>query len=453
VFRDLRTNVVLVVMNRPQLASNYLNTNMRTCQEQTFVKYRLSMPELVKIEPRYLRSAIEFAVAIAAEAQKRKLSIPFPSELKTQFSKSRIPSGSLGRLRRVIEADDAFRKRVAVGVTPELVDEVGTLWLQRPTNWETDAASLIAAIESAEQEAGLDAALRTSEKRRVAAEQAAVRTRAELVSLTADRDSREGEIDMLRADLTKADEAISEVRSETVDVRNEARHARDRESAALTKLQAATAELEQIRRSATAESGSRPEEPPSSGFASSNEVEIAAAVLAARALADQLASLLDERADVAPDESKRPDQRKALPLPGGVISSSAEAALFFARSDAEILIDGYNVAKLGWPRLDLEAQRNTLLDAVENLVRRFGADITVIFDGASVVGAHTGRRRLTRVVFSPEGVTADDVIRDEVRRIPTSHSVVVVTNDAEIVRDVRAEGANSLPSNALLAIF
>ena len=98
------------------------------------------MPELVEIEPRYLRSAIEFAVAIAAEAQKRKVSIPFPGELKTQFSKSRIPSKSLGRLRRAIEADDVFRQRVALGVTPELVDEVGTLWLTQPTNWEADAA-------------------------------------------------------------------------------------------------------------------------------------------------------------------------------------------------------------------------------------------------------------------------------------------------------------------------
>jgi hypothetical protein len=29
----------------------------------------------------------------------------------------------------------------------------------------------------------------------------------------------------------------------------------------------------------------------------------------------------------------------------------------------------------------------------------------------------------------------------------------VVTNDAEIVRDVRADGANVVPSNALLAIL
>jgi predicted RNA-binding protein with PIN domain len=408
------------------------------------------MPELVEIEPRYLRSAIEFAVAIAAEAQKRKMSIPFPSELKTQLSKSRIPSKSLGRLRRAIEADDVFRQRVALGATPELVDEVGTLWLKQPTNWETDAAKLIAGIESAEQEAGLEAALRTSEKRRLAAEQLAVRTRADLVGLAEGFDSRESEIDVLRADLTKADDLLSEMKAEIIDVRNESRHARDRESAAVTKLQVAIAELEQVRRSSEQDEQSIPESVPS------NEIEIAAAAKTARDLADQLASLLPDTARgsrVEPSRPTRLERRQLLPLPGGVISSSAEAALFFVRSDAEILVDGYNVAKLGWPRLDLEAQRNTLLDAVENLVRRYGADITVIFDGASIVGAHTGRRRLMRVVFSPEGVTADDVIRDEVRRIHATHSVVVVTNDAEIVRDVRADGANALPSNALLAVM
>ena len=100
----------------------------------------------------------------------------------------------------------------------------------------------------------------------------------------------------------------------------------------------------------------------------------------------------------------------------------------------------------------LEQQRDVLLDAVENLARRFGTDITVVFDGASVVGAHTTRRRLVRVVYSPEGV-ADDVIRDEVRRLPTSRAVVVVTDDNEIIRDVRAEGANTVPSNAFVAIL
>ena len=48
---------------------------------------------------------------------------------------------------------------------------------------------------------------------------------------------------------------------------------------------------------------------------------------------------------------------------------------------------------------------------------------------------------------------ADEVIRDGVKRIPANHAVVEVTNDAEVVRDVRVDGANVVPSNALLAIL
>jgi rRNA-processing protein FCF1 len=50
-------------------------------------------------------------------------------------------------------------------------------------------------------------------------------------------------------------------------------------------------------------------------------------------------------------------------------------------------------------------------------------------------------------------VIADDVIRDEVRRLPTGRAVVVVTNDAEIVADVKALGVNVVPSNAFIAVL
>ena len=94
-----------------------------------------------------------------------------------------------------------------------------------------------------------------------------------------------------------------------------------------------------------------------------------------------------------------------------------------------------------------------LLDAIENLARRYGSDITVVFDGADVVGASADRRRIVRVVFSPDDVIADDVIRDEVKRLPASRQVVVVTNDQEIIRDVRSMGANTLSSDQLLSLM
>jgi predicted RNA-binding protein with PIN domain len=117
-----------------------------------------------------------------------------------------------------------------------------------------------------------------------------------------------------------------------------------------------------------------------------------------------------------------------------------------------VLVDGYNVAKGKWPGLELAEQRRLLIEAAENLVRRLGTDITIVFDGADVVGASSAARRLVRVRYSPAGVTADDVIRDEVAGVPADLGVVVVTDDAAIVADVRAAGANVIASPAFAAL-
>jgi hypothetical protein len=265
------------------------------------------------------------------------------------------------------------------------------------------------------------------------------------------------EIDDLRAELAKSEEIVSEIRTELLDIRMDVRHARDREAAMATKMATANDQLAEALRQIAMHGAVPVAEPAPPELVLDNSAEVAAAASAARALAEQLEALLFVPMAVEGATRRargnRPINRTPVALPGGVIGSSAEAAEHLVRSDAQMLIDGYNVAKLGWPNRALERQRSALLDALENLARRFGTDVTVVFDGASIVGAHADRRRLVRVVYSPEGVIADDVIRDEVRRLPTNRAVVVVTNDAEIVRDVRADGANVVPSNSLLAIL
>jgi predicted RNA-binding protein with PIN domain len=299
----------------------------------------------------------------------------------------------------------------------------------------------------------------------VAAEQVAVRAQATLVEQQFRIDSLTAEIDVLRADLVKALDALNESRSELVDVRNEARHARDREAALRVRLDAAVAELEAGSPGARAPSGSTAAVQPAPAADPTIDptieptiekvklAELDAAARAARAVADRIDALVSSLRPaedmVAPSVSG--GRRRALPLPGGVIATSGAAAEFLLRSDAAVLVDGYNVAKLGWPADTLDEQRRRLLDGLENVARRYGTDISVVFDGAEVVGAHAARRRMVRVSYSPAGVTADDVIRDEVRRLPHARSVVVVTNDAAIITDVRALGANVVPSNALLA--
>ena len=398
------------------------------------------------VEHRHLRSALEFAVLMAVEGQKRKSAMPFPKELKPFFNTPRLPNSALGRLRRCIERDPVFRQRLSAGALPELIDDIGRLWLAHDEGWEQQASVLAAAADGAAEDGDLKTQLKRAEKRRAAAEQAAVRAQAELVHRDEFVQMQSTEIDNLRAELAKSEEIVLEIRTELLDVRMEVRHSRDREIAAAAKMATANDQLTEARRQPALPEPVR-----------DDSAEVAAAASAARALAEHLESLLSIPAAVEVNKQQargnRPINRTPVALPGGVIGSSSEAAEHLARSDALMLIDGYNVAKLGWPDRPLERQRAALLDALENLARRFGTDVTVVFDGASIVGAYTDRRRLVRVVYSPEGVIADDVIRDEVKRLSTDRAVVVVTNDAEIVRDVRADGANVVPSNALLAIL
>ncbi len=400
------------------------------------------MSDPSSIEHRHLRSAIEYAVVMGDEIAKRKAPIAVPRELRAVAGRARVPTGSLGRLRRAIDDDEAFRTTIAAGVLPELVDPIGILWLQRPVGWQERAEQLVAEAADAAADADLRTSLRREEKRRHAAEQVAVRLRADIAARDAAIDSLRSDNDGLRADVVKAEDEVAELRAELVDLRIEARHARDREAAAKARLDAA---LDAPRVPAADD---RPAALPERSGVDPEAVALLAR--SAHELAGRLEALLPSE---APTSVPRAETRRPLRLPGGVIASSSRAAEFLLLSDAAVLVDGYNVAKLAWPNRTLEAQRTHLLDALENLARRFGSDLTVVFDGASVVGAHASRRRLVRVVWSPEGVIADDVIRDEVRRLPAARAVVVVTNDAEIVTDVKALGANVVPSNALLAVL
>jgi len=401
------------------------------------------------LEPRHLRSAVEYAVLMAGEGQRFKPPLAYPSALKRYLTSSRIPTAALGALVRAIDADADFRRRIAAGAIPELVDDIGRLWLERPEGWRAEAVRLAAEADAAAEAVDAAKQLKRAEKRRAAAERAALRARAEILALREATAERDDVITGLRTDVVKLTEELETTRAELVDTRLGARHARDREAAAIDKLAAAEAA-----RAAAVEAQDNAEAVRDGVLADRaalavDRSELARLAALAESLTEQLSAL------AAPPQAGRPAAvaRKPLPLPGGVLGDSEIAAEYLLRSGASVLVDGYNVAKLAWPKLDLAGQRIVLLDAIENLAKRFGSDLTVVFDGADVVGATADQRRVVRVVYSPEGVIADDVIRDEVRRLPASRQVVVVTNDKEIVRDVRAMGANPMSSDQLLDLI
>ncbi len=176
-------------------------------------------------------------------------------------------------------------------------------------------------------------------------------------------------------------------------------------------------------------------------MAATQVAELRAIADTARRVADRLSDLVDVT----------PPRRVPEGVPGGAAGDPVRAAGHLLRvAGALVVVDGYNVAKTAWPDDELVDQRRRTLDLVDDLARRFGTELTVVFDGADVVGAHAPRRRLARVVFSPPGTLADDVIRDTVAATPVERSVVVVTSDREVRRAVAAMGANVVASDAFL---
>ncbi|GAA2012185.1 NYN domain-containing protein [Nakamurella flavida] len=119
---------------------------------------------------------------------------------------------------------------------------------------------------------------------------------------------------------------------------------------------------------------------------------------------------------------------------------------------AHLVVDGYNVTKTGYPALSLADQRDRLVRALSALSARTSAEITVVFDGAAVVAPAPPGRRI-RVLFSPPGIPADDVIRDLVAGEPTGRVVVVVSSDKEVVERARRNGARTAPSPVLLDLL
>ena len=430
-----------------------------------------------------IASALEFAVGIAAAGARLKPALPFPAELRPFLKFQKLPAKALASVRAAVEGDQVFLGRLASVATPELLDEAGMLWLVRPEGWATRLAELAAA------DGGLDAAaeLRRAERRREGAEQVAQRAVAEIAALRAELERHAAEVARLTAEVARGEALKAALEDDLARVRNEARRANDQVRAAVDRADRARADADEAEHRASAAEPIRDEVLAArAGWmtrAGADETVLQGAaqlaadldeqVVIASQLARVLGKLSDELAGLEPGvrpasvdasggagrgsgrRARTPGgrERRPIALPGGVYGSSSAAAEFYARHPGvAVLVDGYNVAKLGWPQLDLERQRERSIDAAEDIVRRFGTNVVVVFDGAMILGASAPGRRLVRVQFSAEGVSADDVLRAEVAALPVDVPVVVVTNDQAVAQDVRQHGASTMSSEQWLAL-
>lgn len=396
-----------------------------------------------------LRSALEFAVRTAAAWQKRKPPLPVPAEIRQFGKQPRLAAASLGRVRRIVDADDSFRGRLAAAAVPELVDDLGIAWLRREPGWEKRVAALVE--RRAKEAAARDAERRvaTEQRRRLAAEETAVRTRAELVALTEKLVERDNELQELRLRSRTGTSELDSLRRSVSELKQEARHARDRAEAARRLLERVESERDNAISRATAAATQRDELLAARADLPGGP-HGAAQIGRLRQLSDVARTLVDELTAMV---ATGPSRRQVVDVPRTAAKDPRTTAEYLLKLPGlAAFVDGYNVAKLAWPDLSLEQQRTKMLDAVDGLARRFGTEFVVVLDGADVVGAHADRRRLARVRYSPAGVTADDIIRDEVGGLDTRRPAAVVTNDREVRRDVIAAGANVITSDAFVDV-
>jgi predicted RNA-binding protein with PIN domain len=445
-----------------------------------------------------IRPAVEAALAVAREGLAADPAVPPPQALRRYLGFSRLSSGALRAIARVVERDDAFRARVADSVDEDAVGRAGWLWLARPEGWADELAD----IES-------EAAAQAEEEQRAREERSAVTklaaAQAAAAQAAAEAEERGREIEALRTELERQRALQADVGARLAEAESEAerlaaartevvRNLKDVEarfverSTELNAVKARVRELEERLRAGPAaveqggngaparqETPARPDPPPPAPREALVR-ELARAAAGAASLADSLAALAgllapdpadDARpagegavGDSAAPAAQTPEpaqgiaaRRLPLRLPGGVFDDSVEAAEHLLRSPGVVLVvDGYNVTMTGWPTLAAADQRRRLVGALAELAARTSTEIDIVFDGADVgaVTVPAPVRSLVHVRFSPAEIEADDVVLDLVAHLPAARHVVVASSDKRVRDGARALGANVVHARQLL---
>ncbi len=413
-------------------------------------------------------------VSLTADALGRLPVEQLPPALKrvASFAPARRAKLAGSQIASVLETDPDFRERVATqvraaaselaealegGTTPAAADPVelaAVAYLLRPEGWLDTVA---AAVDVAHAE-------RSDVVSRQAGEQ--------IERLQKQLDNAAGE---LREARNKAREQVADLKAENADLRRKLGEARARSKEALDTANAAevaaaeaVATASAVTASADAESRrlrARIEElereltaSRRAGRAEKDEGTLRARLLldtlleTAQGLRRELALPAVEGSPADAVEADVAEQGARTPTSHGSLGADDPALLdqLLNLPRVHLIVDGYNVTKNAWPETSLEIQRDRLLGGLAPLAARTQAEVTVVFDAADKVERPLVKRpRGVRVLYSPFGVIADDVIRQLVDAEPTGRPVVVVSSDREVERDVRRSGARVVASAAL----
>ena len=404
-------------------------------------------------------------VGLAADALGRMAVDVVPASLVrvAAFAPQRRARLAASQIASVLAADDEFRDRVAADVrvqVPDLaqaldagtapsaadpVDLAAVAYLLRPPGW-ADLVEAAGEAAAAEESATRGHATRQVEQLRrqvdsltESLKDTRARQREQVTALKAENSELRHKLGDARGRVRAAEESATTSSTAADETRAAATAAAARHEADVRRLRARVEELERdlavVRRTKRAERDT--------------------GTLRARLLLDTLldtAQGLRRELALPPVEGAPADAVEAHIAEHGTRAASGHGSM--ASDDPALLeqlltlprvhlvVDGYNVTKTAWPELSLERQRDRLLGGLAPLASRSGAEVTVVFDAAETRDRPlVNRPRGVRVLYSHEGVIADDVIRELVAAEPTGRPVVVVTSDNAVVADVVRDGA------------
>ena len=404
-----------------------------------------------------VRDALEAALVVAI---KDPTGSPKPLQPFLKFQK--MPARAMPAVRKVLDTDDAFRERVASVVALGVLDQAGVLFLTRPDGWEADLERLASEGAQAEAEAQAEKAEKSAQRKLKAAEAARTKAEERVNELTVELERTRAVLEQERVAKRQAETTAHNV---TWDVDNLRKRVRELETAA----EAWAQEREDLLRQASAAPTATPvaslssvEVPPLdlSGITEALRDARLALATAARSLDEAVRAVPDAQPatalDAAAQERRiRPQKhaRRPEPLPGGVRDDSVEAARHLLRvRHVVVIVDGYNVAKRGWPDVGaLADQRDRLLNRLVGLHASTRAEFQIVFDGTQAGSIAATKGQPVTVLFTETGTTADDEILRLVPTMPRERAVVVASSDREVADGARRLGANVISAEQLLA--
>ena len=372
---------------------------------------------------------------------------PLPAALKqvAGFAPARRARLGATAILTELERDEELRERVAVQVRVRATDDAGDVaalaWLERTDGWEDAVRRVAEPLLALVLLGGVRLRGRALRGRAEEAER----------TLREQRRSHKEAVEALKAEVTTLRRTLGETRTKERTAREEADVARGR-------AEEEAARLDRELRQARSQIARLEEE--AGEQRRSERTDRDGATVRARMLLDTLGDAVSglRRELALPPSSSTPGERTEdayaddTPTAPGppLVQDPARLAQYLALPRPRLIIDGYNVTKAAWPTQTLEAQRTRLLTLLGALVARTGAETTVVFDGAgSGTRATVAAPRGVKVLFSPAGVIADDVIRDLVDAEPPGRVLVVVTDDRALGADVRRAGARVAGARAL----